>query len=73
MPYGFRQPWKNIFFTHESFYLQGIPNDVNEQDRSFLDCKYKNMMKSGDPLDKVEVLHRLLPIEFHGFTSRIDF
>ena len=24
----------------ESFYLQGIPNDINEQDTSFLDCKH---------------------------------
>ena len=31
------------------------------------------MMKSGAPPDKVRVLHCLLPIEFHGFTSRIDF
>ena len=31
------------------------------------------MMKSGAPPDKVGVLSRLLPIEFHGFTSRIDF
>ena len=28
-------------------------------------------MKSGAPPDKVRVLHCLLPIEFHGFTSRI--
>ena len=48
-------------------------NDINEQDPSFLDCKHKHMMKSGAPPDKVRVLYRLLPIEFHGFTSRIDF
>ena len=58
-------------FTQESFYLQGTCNDINEQDTSFLDCKH--MMKHGTPPDKVGVLHRLLPIEFHGFTSRIDF
>ena len=36
-------------------------------------CKHKHMMKSGAPPDKVRVLHRLLPIEFHGFTYKIDF
>ena len=40
---------------------------------SFLDCKHKQMMKSGAPPDKVGVLYHLLPIEFHGVTSRIDF
>ena len=30
------------------------------------------MMKSGAPPDKFGVLYRLLPIEFHGFTSRIN-
>ena len=39
----------------------------------FLDCKHKYMMKSGAPPDKVGVLHRLLPIEFYSFTSKIDF
>ena len=59
--------------TQESFYLKGMLNNINAQDTSFLDCKYKHMMKSGAPPDKVGVLHRLLPIEFHGFTNRIDF
>ena len=59
--------------TQESFYLQGILNDINEQGTSFLDCKHKHMMKSGAPSDKVGALYRLLPVEFHGFTSRIDF
>ena len=45
----------------ESFYLQGILNDINEQDTFFLDCKHKHMMKSGAPPDKV--LYRLLPTE----------
>ena len=62
-----------IIFTQESFYLQGILNDINEQNTSFLDCKHKHMMKSGAPPDKIGVLHCLLPTEFHGFTSRIDF
>ena len=30
-------------------------------------------MKNGDPPDKFDVLHRLLPIGFQGFTRRIDF
>ena len=33
----------------ETFYLQGILDDINEQDTSFLDCKHKHMMKSGAP------------------------
>ena len=35
----------------------------------FLDSKHKHMIKRGAPLDKFGVL----PIELHGFTSRIDF
>ena len=30
---------RNICFAQESFYLQGILNDINKQDASFLDCK----------------------------------
>ena len=56
---------REIYFTHELFYLHGILKDINEQDTSFLDCKHKHMMKVG-------VLHCLSPIEFHGFTSRSD-
>ena len=59
--------------TQKSFYLQGILNDINEQDTSFLDCKYKHMMKSGAPPDKFGALYHLLPVEFHGFNSRINF
>ena len=42
-------PWqaRKICFTNESFYLQGILKDINEQDTSFLDCKHKHMMTSG--------------------------
>ena len=36
-------------FTQESFYQQGILNDINEQDKSLVDCKHKHMMKSGAP------------------------
>ena len=60
-------------FIQESIYLQGILNDINEQDTSFLDCKHKHMMKSGAPPDKVGVLYRMSHIELYGFTSRIDF
>ena len=63
---------RKYIFTQDNFNVQGILNDINEQDTSFLDCKHKLMMKGGAPLDKM-VLYRLLPIEFHGFTSRIDF
>ena len=59
-------------FAHESFYLQGILDDTNEQDTSFVDCKHKHMMKSGAPPDKFRVCTVCLPIEFHGFTSRIN-
>ena len=41
--------------VQESFYLQGILNDINEQDTSFLDCKHKHMMKCGTPPDKFGV------------------
>ena len=63
---------ENIFLQ-ESFYLQDILEDINEQHTSFLECNHKHMVKSGAPPDKVGVLHRLLTVEFHGFTSRIDF
>ena len=36
---------KNIF-AQENFYLQGILDEINEQDTSFLDCKHKHMMKT---------------------------
>ena len=60
-------------FKQASFYLQGILDDINEQDTSFLNCKYKHMIKSGAPHDKFRILLHQLPKEIHGFTSRIDF
>ena len=48
---------EKIYFCTESFYLQGILDDINEQGTSFLDCKHKHMMKSGAPLDKFRVLY----------------
>ena len=58
-------------FPQESFYLQGILNDINEQDTFFIDCKHKHMMKSGAPPDKVRVLPRLLHIEFLVSTAEL--
>ena len=58
-------------FTQESFYLQSILNDINEQNTSVLDFKHNHMMKRGAPPDRV--LYCLLNVEFHGFTSRTDF
>ena len=46
---------RKYIFLQESFYLQGILDDTNEQDTSFLDCKHKHMMKSGAPPDKFGV------------------
>ena len=62
---------KIYFCTRKFLYLQGILDDINEQDTSFLDCKHKYMMKSGAPPDKFGIRTIWLPIEFHGFTSRI--
>ena len=43
----------------ESFNLQGILDDINEQDTSFLDCKHKHMMKSGAPPDnRIQWFHK---------------
>ena len=33
-------------FAQASFYLQGILDDINEEDTSFLDCKHKHMIKA---------------------------
>ena len=60
------------FVVHLWPKLNVILDDINEQDTSLLDCKHKHMMKSGAPADNFGVLYRLLPIEFHGFTSRIN-
>ena len=59
--------------AQESFYLQGILNDINEQDTSFLDYKHKHKIKCGALPDKFRVLTIYLPMEFHGFTCRINF
>ena len=46
---------EKIIFAQESFYLQGVLNDINEQDTPILDCKHKHMMKCGAPPDKFGV------------------
>ena len=61
------------FPAQESFYLQSILYDINEQDTSFLNCKHKHMMKSGAPPENSESCTVWLPIEFRVFTSRINY
>ena len=57
---------RKYIFGQKSFYLQGILDDITEQDLSFVDCKHKHMMKSGAPPDKFGVL-------YHTFTYRIPW
>ena len=47
-------------FAQESFYQQGIHNDISEHDTSFLDCKHKHMMKCGAPPDKFGALYHMV-------------
>ena len=63
---------RKYIFAQESIYLQGVLNDINEQDTSFFDCKHKHMMKSGAPPDKFGVLYRIYTYRIHGFTIRIN-
>ena len=58
---------RKSIFAQESFFLQGILDDINEQDTSFLDCKHKHMMKSGAPPEKFGVLYRWLPYRIPWF------
>ena len=46
---------RKYIFAQESFHLQRILNDINEQDTSFLDYKHKHMMKCRAPPDKFGV------------------
>ena len=64
---------KNIFFAQESFYLQGVLDDINEQGTSFLDCKHKHMMKGGAPPDKFEVLYRMVTYRIPWFHKQNYF
>ena len=52
---------EKCIFAQESFYLQGILDDINEQDTSFLDCKRKHMMKSEAPPDKYRMVTGRIP------------
>ena len=53
-------PRTQYFFAQESFCVQGILDDINEQDTSFLDCKHKHMTKSGTPPEKFGVLYHMV-------------
>ena len=63
---------RNYISVQESFYLQSILSNVNEQHISFLECKHKHMMKSGAPPDKFRALYHRFTYRIHGFTSRIN-
>ena len=56
-----------LSFAQESFYLQDILNNINEQDTSFLDCKHKHMMKRGAPPDKFGVLYSMVTYRISWF------
>ena len=58
---------RKYIFAQESFYLQGILDDINEDHTSFLDCKHKHMMKSGAPPDKFGVLYRMVTYRIPWF------
>ena len=55
--------------AQESFYLQGLLNNINEQDTSYLDCKHKHMMKCRAPPVKFGVLYHMFK---YRITSRIN-
>ena len=60
---------KNI--CTRKFLLQGILGGINRQDTSYLDCKYKHMMKNEAPPDISGILLNLLSTEsfFDAFSS----
>ena len=55
------------------FYLEGILNDINEQDTSFVDCKYKHMMQSGAPPDKFGVMYLMFNYRIPWFHKQNYF
>ena len=59
-------------FAQESFYLQGILDDIDEQDTSFPDCKHKHMMKSGAPPGKFGVLYRRVTYRIYSMVSQVE-
>ena len=64
---------RKYILAQESFCLQGILNDINEQDTSFLDCKHKHMMKCGAPPDKFGVLYRMFTYRIPWFHKQNEF
>ena len=44
-----------------------------DKEHIFLGCKHKHMLQNAAPLDKIELLYNLLPMECHGFKNIIDF
>ena len=58
---------KKYIFAQERFYLQGTLDDISEQETSFLDCKYKHMLKSGASPDKFGVLYRMATYKIPWF------
>ena len=63
---------RKYIFAQERFYLKGILNDINEKDTSFLDCKNKHDEMRSSTSQIRSPCTVCLPIEFHGFTIRIN-
>ena len=63
---------RKYIFAQESFYLQGILDDKNEQDPSFADCKHKHVMKNGAPPDKFGVLYRMFTYILPSMVSQAE-
>ena len=58
---------RKFILAQESFYLQGILDDLHEQDTSVLNCKHKHMMKSGATPDKFGVLYSMVTYRIPWF------
>ena len=58
---------EKIYFAQERFCLQGILDDIKEEDTSFLDCKHKHMMKRGARPDKFGVLCHIVTYKIPWF------
>ena len=61
---------RKYIFAQESFYLQGILDDTNEQAHLSLTVNTNTWWKAELHLTNSESCSVCLPIEFHGFTSR---
>ena len=64
---------RKYIFAQESFYLQDVLDDINEQDISFLDCKHEHMMKSGAPPDKLGLLFSMVTCRIPWFHKQNYF